>query len=130
MAFLARLRYRIVDVSFHLAHLAFMGFSAFGWICPRLRPWHLLVQALVGLSWFALGARRGWGYCWLTDQQWTHKAAHGRRPATGSFVEHWTNEILRWNLPSARVQAAILWTWIATTILSLGLVLATAAGRP
>lgn len=115
------MRYRFLDGLWHAAHLVLMAFSAFGWISPTTRPWHLAIQALVGLSWFILGSRRGWGYCWLTDHQWAFKEAHGRRPATDSFVEHWTNDLLGLRLSSALVQGSILWIWIATTVASFAL---------
>lgn len=113
--------YRLVDAFWHAAHLVFMGFSAFAWLVPELRPWHLGVQASVAASWFLLGSRKGWGYCWLTDRQWAYKERHGKRPTTESFVEHWTNDILGMKLRSSWIQGAILWIWIATTLLSLAL---------
>ncbi len=115
------MNYRLVDGFWHAAHLVFMAFSAFGWIVPGLRPWHLGVQLSVAVSWFVLGSRKGWGYCWLTDKQWAFKQRHGKRPATDSFVEHWTNDLLGLDLRPAWIQAGILWTWILTTLLSLGL---------
>jgi hypothetical protein len=112
---------RLVDALFHLAHGMVVGFSGLGWIFATARPWHLLLQTAIGISWFVLGRSRGWGYCWLTDQQWRFKERHGKRPKTGSFVEYWINDLLHLGVPARPIQSAILWTWVVTSLASLGL---------
>jgi hypothetical protein len=58
---------QFLNVFFFVFHTALIAFNMFGWIWRRTRPWQLLTLTLTGLSWFALGAWYGWGYCLCTD---------------------------------------------------------------
>ena len=59
-----------VDVAFFVVHSIWIGFIATGWAWKRTRRAHLAAVVLTALSWFALGAWFGWGYCPMTDLHW------------------------------------------------------------
>lgn len=59
-----------LNVVFFVFHTLWMAFNCVGWGWRRTRPWHLATVTLTALSWFALGAVYGWGYCLCTDWHW------------------------------------------------------------
>ena len=61
---------KAINLLLHGIHLFIIIFSVIGWMIPALRPYHLLLCLLIAFSWFVLGARKGWGYCLVTDWQW------------------------------------------------------------
>jgi hypothetical protein len=59
-----------VDLAFFVVHSIWIGFICIGWAWKRTRRLHLAAVVLTALSWFALGAWFGWGYCPMTDWHW------------------------------------------------------------
>ena len=59
-----------VDAAFFVVHTIWIGFICIGWASKRTRRAHLAAVVLTALSWFALGAWFGWGYCPMTDWHW------------------------------------------------------------
>ena len=70
----------------HGVHLFIITFSVIGWMIPVLRPYHLLLCVLIAFSWFALGARKGWGYCLVTDWQWSLMRSMGVTDLPSSYM--------------------------------------------
>ena len=70
----------------HGVHLFIITFSVIGWMIPALRSYHLLLCVLIAFSWFALGARKGWGYCLVTDWQWNLMRRMGRTDLPSSYM--------------------------------------------
>lgn len=70
----------------HGVHLFIIIFSVIGWMIPALRPYHLLLCVLIAFSWFALGARKGWGYCLVTDWQWSLMRSMGVTDLPSSYM--------------------------------------------
>ncbi len=64
-----RLVLQIADQLIGIIHSCLLLIVLFGWLLPATQTIHLVVLALVGLSWFGIGIFKGIGYCMLTDMQ-------------------------------------------------------------
>jgi hypothetical protein len=109
---------KLLDVLFHLAHIVVILFSALGWLYPPARPAHLCLQGLILFSWFGLGIRKGWTYCFLTDLHWRVKRLL-HQPAPGDSYVKWLAD----RIAGREVDKELLWratvgVFFATTALS------------
>lgn len=110
---------RLLDLLFHLGHIAVILFSALGWLVPAARPLHLALQALVMFSWFGLGSFKGWTYCFLTDLHWRVKRAL-RQPDPGeSYVKLLADRLSGRDTDAATVNKTTVTVFFVTTVLSL-----------
>ena len=76
----------ILNLLLHAVHLFIIVFSVVGWMVPLLRPHHLVLCLLIAFSWLVLGARKGWGYCLVTDWQWQLMRRMGRTDLPSSYM--------------------------------------------
>jgi hypothetical protein len=76
----------VLNLLFHGVHLFIIVFSVVGWLIPPLRPFHLLLCLLIAFSWIVLGARKGWGYCLVTDWQWKLMRKMGKTDLPSSYM--------------------------------------------
>ena len=76
----------VLNLLLHGVHLTIIIFSVTGWMIPALRPFHLLLCLLIAFSWLVLGARKGWGYCLVTDWQWNLMRRMGRTDLPSSYM--------------------------------------------
>ena len=67
----------VLNVVFFAFHTSWIAFNCLGWIWRRTRRWHLVTVSLTAVSWIALGAVYGWGYCPCTDWHWQVRARLG-----------------------------------------------------
>jgi hypothetical protein len=109
---------KLLDALFHLAHIVVILFSALGWLYPPARPAHLCLQGLILFSWFGLGIRKGWTYCFLTDLHWRVKRRLGQPDPGESYVK-----LLADRMAGRAVDQELLWkatvgVFFATTVLS------------
>ena len=82
-----------LNLAFFVFHTVWTLFNAVGWIWRRTRRWHLATMGLTALSWFALGARYGWGYCLFTDWHWAVRERLGYRDPD-SYMQLLISEVL------------------------------------
>ena len=69
-------------------------FVLFGWIPKSTRKAHLIVIALILISWLGIGVYKGViGYCPLTDWHWDIKYELGERNIPSSFTEYMLEKI-------------------------------------
>ena len=62
--------FRVLNLLLHGLHLAIIIFSLLGWCFETCRPYHLILSAGIGLSWFAYGFAIGEpGCCIVTQMQ-------------------------------------------------------------
>lgn len=109
---------KLLDVLFHLAHVVVIVFSALGWLYPPARPAHLCLQGLILFSWFGLGIKKGWTYCFLTDLHWRVKRRL-RQPDPGdSYVKLLADRIAGRALDQELLWKATVGVFFATTVLS------------
>jgi hypothetical protein len=109
---------QLLDGLFHLAHIVVILFSALGWLYPPARPAHLCLQGLILFSWFGLGFKKGWTYCFLTDLHWRVKRLLQQPDPGESYVK-----LLADRMAGREVDQELLWkatvgVFFATTILS------------
>lgn len=120
---------RAADLAFHVLHSAVILFCVTGWILPATRGWHLVLVALVGLSWFGIGLFRGFGYCLLTDLHWRVKRALGQTDLPESYVKYALDRLLARDLDPGSVDALTARGFYLAAVAGLGLNLAALVGR-
>jgi len=84
----------VQDLALSGLHLAVIGINCLGWIHPSTRRLQRFVLLLTALSWFVLGATRGWGYCVLTDWQWDVKHSLGQGPLPPSYIHYLIHTVM------------------------------------
>lgn len=112
-----------LDLALHVLHLAVIVFSCVGWISETTRPAHLVLAALIGLSWFVLGPLlgRGAGFCAITGLQHEVWRRDGR--ATPSYVVLLAETLLGREVDPGRVNLVTQLVFYGTTLASLSLAL-------
>jgi len=110
---------KLLDVLFHLAHIAVILFSALGWLYPPARPAHLCLQGLILFSWFGLGIGKGWTYCFLTDLHWRVKQALHQPDPGDSYVKLLADRIAGREVDQELLWKATVGVFFATTALSV-----------
>ncbi len=109
---------KLLDVLFHLAHVVVILFSALGWLYPPARPAHLCLQGLILFSWFGLGIKKGWTYCFLTDLHWRVKRLLHQPDPGESYVKFLADRIAGRAVNEELLWKATVGVFFATTILS------------
>ena len=79
---------KIFDVVLVILHVAVIVFNCTGWIWQQTRKWHLWLIGITAFSWFMLGWKYGWGYCFLTDWSWQIKRKLGETDLPNSFIQY------------------------------------------
>jgi hypothetical protein len=109
---------KLLDALFHLAHLVVILFSALGWLYPPARPAHLCLQGLILFSWFGLGIKKGWTYCFLTDLHWRVKRRLHQPDPGDSYVKLLADRIAGRDIDQGLLWKATVGVFFATTVLS------------
>ncbi len=97
-----------LDVFFLVFHACFTLFNMTGWIWPRTRKAHLATMSLTAASWFILGIRYGWGYCFCTDWHWQVREKLGRPISSSSYIHFLMREVTGINMDPALVDYSTL----------------------
>jgi Protein of Unknown function (DUF2784) len=109
---------KLLDALFHLAHVVVILFSALGWLYPPARPAHLCLQGLILFSWFGLGIKKGWTYCFLTDLHWRVKRLLQQPDPGDSYVKLLVDRIAGREVDQELLWKATVGVFFATTALS------------
>lgn len=112
---------KLLDIFFLVFHSLFTIFNITGWIWRKTRKLHLATMLLTAGSWFILGIRYGWGYCFCTDWHWQVREAMGRPIRSDSYIHFLILEITGINLPPHLVDTVTLAVFIACAVFSLTL---------
>jgi len=110
-----------LDLTLFALHLAIIGFNLFGWVKPSWRRAHLVVVGLTLFSWLILGFWFGFGYCFLTDLEWSIKNALGETGLPLSFISYLTNNIFHLGLQSSTVEYITVGAFVPAVVISLWL---------
>lgn len=78
----------ICDVLFTILHLAIVIFLMTGWVWKQTRKIHFLLVSATVFCWVILGFWYGFGYCPITDWQWSIKAQRGETDLPNSFIKY------------------------------------------
>lgn len=109
----------VLDFIFSFLHIVFTLFNLIGWVWWRTRRIHLVTILLTALSWFVLGNWYGWGYCFLTDWQWTVKEKLGEKNLPSSFIKYFADKIFRIDSNPQFISILTLICFVVALILSI-----------
>lgn len=98
----------IVDGLLTSAHLVVIAINVLAWIPKATRVLHRVVFGLTIVSWFVCGYWKGWGYCFLTDIQWSVKRTLGERDVPHSFIDYVLQKYLGLNWPATVIDTGVL----------------------
>ncbi len=110
---------RLLDFFFSFLHIAFTLFNLFGWIWPKTRKLHLITITVTAASWFILGIWYGWGYCFLTDWQWSIKEKLGERNLPSSFIKYFADRVIGGNINSTLINTVTLTCFLLAVVLTI-----------
>jgi hypothetical protein len=108
-----------LDIFLTILHIAFTLFNLLGWIWKRTRKLHLVTISVTAASWFILGIWYGWGYCFLTDWQWSIKEKLGERNLPSSFITYFANKLTGQSVSTSLITAITLVCFILATTLTI-----------
>jgi hypothetical protein len=103
----------MLDRAFFVLHTLVMIFNMTGWAWRRTRVLHLIVLSLTALSWFALGAIYGWGYCICTDWHFQIRERLGYRDPYSSYLQLLAAELFNFELSKTASD------WLAGSVFAL-----------
>jgi len=109
----------VIDFFLSFLHIAFTLFNLLGWIWPRTRKLHLITMGATAASWFILGIWYGWGYCFLTDWQWTVKEKLGETNLPSSFIKYFADKLTGSDIDPSLVNTTTLVCFIAAVGLTI-----------
>jgi hypothetical protein len=110
---------RILDLFFSFLHIAFTLFNLTGWIWKKTRKLHLITLGVTAASWFILGIWYGWGYCFLTDWQWSIKEKLGEKNLPASFIKYFADKVTGSDIDPALVSNVTLICFLLAVVLTL-----------
>lgn len=108
-----------LDILLTIAHLGLTFFNLLGWAWKRTRKAHLITLAITAASWFILGIWYGWGYCPLTDWQWSVKKKLGENNLPNSFIKYFADKITGMDINPALVDRVTLGCLVGAVIASI-----------
>jgi hypothetical protein len=112
---------KLLDIFFLVFHSVFTLFNLTGWIWKKTRKLHLATVILTASSWFILGFRYGWGYCFCTDWHWKVRTAMGRPITSDSYIHFFIRETTGIDMPPHAVDTATLVVFSVCAALSVAL---------
>lgn len=110
---------KLLDILLMLTHFVLIGFNLFGWIWKRTRKWHLITVAATAFSWFVLGIWFGWGYCPITDWEWTVKEKSGETNLPNSFIKYYADKITGGDIDTSLVNDATLTIFLLIIVITV-----------
>lgn len=93
----------ILNALLFAAHSALIALNLFGWMWKRTRKLSLGTIGLTIVSWFAMGAWKGLGYCWCTEVHWSVRRELGIVDDPESYVALLFRDVLGLRLSSQEV---------------------------
>jgi hypothetical protein len=113
---------KVVNLCFHLIHLAIIFFFMFGWLFDTLRLAHLILSFLILLSWCGLGIFFGFGYCLATDLQWKVKKRLNQEPSTEFYVKYMVDKVTGRDMNPSIINSITTYVFFGIFIISVILV--------
>ena len=113
----------MMNIFFHLVHLAIIFFFLFGWLLSQTVLAHFILSILILLSWYGLGFFFGFGYCLVTDIQWKTKKRMGQEPYTEYYIKYMLDKMTGLDLNPNTVNAITTYTFFIILLFSTALIL-------
>jgi len=108
-----------LDTILTVVHILIIVFNLFGWIFPATRRTHFICILFTAFCWFVLGIWFGWGYCPVTDWQWSIKEKLGETDLPASFITYYTDKITGRHFSDALVNSLTLILLLSAVIISV-----------
>ncbi len=109
---------KLTDILLVILHVLLILFIVFGWIPKKTRKIHFFVVIIVALCWFILGIFFGFGYCPLTDLQWTIKLKLQEEELPFSFIKYLLDNITGYNFDETLIDYVTLFVFVSVLIVS------------
>lgn len=109
---------KLADILLVILHVLLILFIVFGWIPKKTRKIHFFVVIIVALCWFVLGIFFGFGYCPLTDLQWTIKLKLQEEELPFSFIKYLLDNITGYNFDETLIDYVTLFVFVSVLIVS------------
>lgn len=109
---------KLTDILLVILHVLLILFIVFGWIPKKTRKIHFFVVIIVALCWFVLGIFFGFGYCPLTDLQWTIKLKLQEEELPFSFIKYLLDNITGYNFDETLIDYVTLFVFVSVLIVS------------
>ena len=113
----------MMNIFFHLVHLAIIFFFLFGWLLSQTILAHFILSILILLSWYGLGIFFGFGYCLITDIQWKIKKRMDQEPYTEYYIKYMLDKMTGLDLNPNTVNAITTYTFFVILLFSTALIL-------
>jgi hypothetical protein len=109
----------LLDYFLSFLHIGFTLFNLIGWIWTKTRKAHLITIGATAASWFILGIWFGWGYCFLTDWQWSVKEKLGETNLPSSFIKYFADKVSGGNIDPSLVNTITLICFLGAVVLTI-----------
>lgn len=103
-------------------HISLILFILSGWVFPCLRPAHLVVVAMTGLSWLIFGKMSMFGECIITEWHWQVLSKLGETNLPETYAQYLFTRITGIPVVQGVALAVTRVAWLLIFILSLLLV--------
>lgn len=113
---------RILAGMLEIFHISLMLFILSGWVFSGLRPAHLLIVALTGLSWLIFGRINIYSECIITEWQWQILYKLGETDLPETYAQYLFTKITGISLITGSALAIKRIAWLLIFLLSLWLV--------
>ena len=90
----------VLDYFLTFVHLVIVGFNLLGWIWKSTRQAHFYLVIATVFCWTVLGIWFGFGYCPITDWQWSVKEQLGETNLPNSFIKYMVDKVTGMNVSS------------------------------
>ena len=109
----------LLDYLFSFLHIAFTLFNLVVWIWPKTRKAHLITIGATAASLFILCIWYGWGYCFLTDWQWSVKERLGETNLPSSFIKYFADKVSGSDINPSLINSVTLICFILAVVLTI-----------
>lgn len=110
---------RALDIFFFVFHTGLVLFVVVGWAFRRTRLAHLVLVALVGVSWFGLGLWYGIGFCPCTEWHWRVREQLGYVEMPDSYLEFLFERLTGLDVSATAVDAVAFGSFLASACVSI-----------
>jgi hypothetical protein len=112
-------RYRIASLLFHMMHSSIVIFSVTGWMFTATRPYHIVIQSIIFVSWYVLGLWYYPGYCISTDYHFRILRKLGVDPGSQSYIKYLIDTLTPFRFEEKRLDRVIVVSFFTCYCLSV-----------
>jgi hypothetical protein len=113
---------RILAGMLEIFHISLVLFILTGWVFSMLRPVHLLIVALTGISWLIFGSVNIYSECIITEWHWQILSKLGETDLPETYAQYLFTRITGISLIKGSALVVTRIAWFLIFLLSLVLV--------